>query len=266
MSNEKFDRLCQRLNTRLVEEKSITDEQIDFYMRSVLSMVQQQTKAPSSFYTLSQSLIQYWHMGAPSKRQGGRQGFMLGAMWAGAMMIKFVTDEQRMRQQAWELHLHHKDDFLLLKLIDEKPGIQQKELAALWGKSPSALSQWMRRHRDKKYITEISMGREKYYYLEHQGKYALREATQANERFSDGLINIMTDYSMKMGKRVTKMSYLNQTAMEISNDEDFSIESCSIHIKKKYKPLLNTRIETNLEEDSIFKAESTAVEIGRRFA
>jgi predicted transcriptional regulator len=76
----------------------------------------------------------------------------------------------------------------IFKTISSDPGINHAKLANKVGKSPSALSQFVSKIRAFDYITQTSIGREKYYYLTTKGQNILKDLEKTVD-------NTMSKYS-----------------------------------------------------------------------
>lgn len=105
----------------------------------------------------------------------GLEGFDVGASWASMRLLEECerlrneSDERRSRSAMVKRHVR------LLQIVDQNPGVTQKELAKKLSVSPSSLSQTLARLKPYGLLVVSHMGRNKHYDLTLQAQQLLRD-------------------------------------------------------------------------------------------
>lgn len=164
--------LLKRISTRLFSKKrKIDSETYTHYFEMLSNVLTGRDEQSEELGALRHKVLAY----GSSASVRDLEGFDIGANWASMRLLEECerlqseTDERRSRSAMVRRHVK------LLQVVDQNPGVTQRELAESLSVSPSSLSQTLARLKPYGLLVVSRMGRNKHYDLTLQAQRLLRD-------------------------------------------------------------------------------------------
>lgn len=164
--------LIEKIFSYLLDEKSVPEDLIFELAQDTIRILQdgETDDLPQEFWNLQHYLNLFWHGRKYESITDNYRIYQMGQLLSYVNIIRDAVDNREKKESIEEYAQRYNNRFLVYKAINDKPGINHRDLAMASGISTSALSQFISKTKWDGYYTFRVVGREKYYYLTENGK------------------------------------------------------------------------------------------------
>lgn len=171
--------VLRRISTRVFAKKrKIDGETYTRYFEMLSNILTGREEQSKELEVLRHEILAY----GSSASVRDLEGFDIGANWASMRLLeeceRLQGEEDERRSRSAMVRRHVK----MLQIVDQNPGITQKQLAEKLSVSPSNLSQTLARLKPYGLLVVSRMGRNKHYNLTLQAQEVLRDMNAGQAR------------------------------------------------------------------------------------
>lgn len=163
--------MSELILSNLLSDKTISDEVLLEFICEVNIYINTESfgEAPPSFYRLTEYVK---NIATPEKLSTIPMTlvFIYGKLWSVLSLAEIAEHEESLKLSIDEDAKRYIDRYEVFDTVRTNRGISHKSLANAVKMSPSALSQFMSRMENGRYLFSRQIGRRKYYYITNNGE------------------------------------------------------------------------------------------------
>lgn len=226
IEREQLDRYSLMVMEKMKENQPIDSMLFNKYIELYAKVVLMDYKLPGS----TQKLFNYVQVAYNRQFSGKTLKYSeaIAVVHSNYQIYYIINDILNQREKVNQLMAMNKErPRQLLTIVSSRPGIIHKELAKKLKISPSALSQLLSKYQSLHFVSSITAGREKSYFIERDGERFLSQVVKIKNESSKNLQN--EDYVELLEKKASDYDKL----LEKANDYEKRIHDLEVRIKEK---------------------------------